>query len=222
MVWCVMSRWRSLLGVLALAAVIAGCQRDRDVDGVGDYRLERTTLADAAGFCTAQDELTWCHNNPSLAIGEHSASVDLYFRGDGDDAPLVEILLAMRVCDPAEVEYVFVQQLGDPDERSESALRWSGDKAEIFLQIEGGYGSCEINLVAPSERARVAELEAVARGESAGDDDEARSEARDDEAEGNEAESGRDEAGGDEARDEAEAGDAESSGDDDRREGESS
>lgn len=152
--------------VIALAAVAvasAACKRDREIDGVAGWSLERTTLADAQGICSPYGELTWCYRNPGLSLGEQRASVDLYFRGDDDDAPLVEILLAINACRPAEVEGVLSSQLGDPAMRRDSVLRWDGAYAITFAQLESKGGSCEINIVSPDDDDRIAELSAGAK-----------------------------------------------------------
>ena len=157
--------------VTALTMIAAGCTRDREIDGVAGYSLQRTTLADAPGICSVQDDLTWCHNNPGVSFGERPASVDLYFRGEEDDAPLVEILLGISACRPAEVEGVLMSQLGDPDVRHESILRWDGAYAVTIAQLAKDTRACEVNIVSPDDEERIAELmgEAVGAG-GAGDE----------------------------------------------------
>ncbi len=161
-------------GAVVVAAVTAltmiasgGCTRDREIDGVAGYSLERTTLADAPGICSAQDDLTWCHNNPGVSFGERPASVDLYFRGEEDDAPLVEILLGISACRPAEVEGVLMSQLGEPDVRRGSILRWDGAYAVTVAQLAKDTRACEVNIVSPDDEERIAELMSAAK--SAGD-----------------------------------------------------
>jgi hypothetical protein len=150
---------RAILAIATAAALTGvGCKRGQEIDGVADYSLARTVLAHAPGVCSPDGELTWCHSNPGIAFGSQRASVDLYFRGDHDDAPLVEILLAMNRCRPAEVEGILSHQLGDPDLRRGSLLRWNGAYAVIFAQLAAEGGGCQVHFVSPDDEARISAL----------------------------------------------------------------
>jgi hypothetical protein len=159
---------------LAVAVAIAGaaCKRGKEIDGVADYSLVRTVLADAPGVCSPDGELTWCHSNPAIAFGSQRATVDLYFRGDHDDAPLVEILLAMNRCRPGEVEGLLTSQLGEPAVRRGSLLRWNGAYAVTFAQLEADGGGCQVNIVSPDDEGRIAALsgDTPHAGDTSGDD----------------------------------------------------
>lgn len=149
-----------ILGCVAVALALSaqGCQREQPIDGVAGYSLVRTTLAEAPGVCTPDGELTWCHSNPGIAMGQQRATVDLYFRGHDADAPLVEILLAINRCRPAEIEGILSEQLGRPRDREAARLRWDGPYAVIFAQLETERGGCQINMVSPEDEERIAAL----------------------------------------------------------------
>lgn len=162
---------RGRAAALAMAAAVAwgaGCQRDPEFDGIDRYSLQELTLADAPGVCTPDDELTWCHTNPSVAIGDQAAAVDLYFRGDGDRAPLVEIVLTIRGCRGDDIARELTGELGDPDGERGSTLRWEGEYAVLFAQLDTGGAGCEINFVDPEDDERIGELRR-ASAEAAGD-----------------------------------------------------
>lgn len=155
------SRWVVLLWglAIAMASAASGCQKsERSIDGVGGWSLERTTLSDAEGVCSPQGDLTWCHSNPPITLGDQQASVDLYFRGEGDDAPLVEIVLSVNVCRVRAIEALLSGQLGEPDRRKGALRRWEQDHAVTFLQAEKGRRACEVNIVSPGDEKRIEEL----------------------------------------------------------------
>jgi hypothetical protein len=156
------------VAAVALAIASSACNRERGIDGVAGYSLVNTTLGDAKGVCSAEGEVTWCHSNPGISFGQQRASVDLYFRGEGDDAPLVEILLAINACRPAGVEGILSEQLGKPDERRGSVLRWNGVYAVTIAQLDVDRSGCEINIVSPSDEERIESL-LTAKARSGGD-----------------------------------------------------
>src|SRR5215210_1154464 len=96
-----------------LAAVTACKKKEGAVDGIGEWHIGKTTVAD--GFvCTPwENGLTFCSNQPPKNIGDHTASVDLYFRGHEETSPLVEILLAVQgSCNTESLDKWLTSKLG--------------------------------------------------------------------------------------------------------------
>lgn len=142
-----------LLGVASLA-----CEREApEIDGYGSFHIGRTTLADGY-VCTPDGDLTFCSNNPSPALAGHQTTTDLYFRGSADDAPLVEILVAVRACDESKVQAALREKLGAPTKAEGATRVWTQKSAIVVARLPAEPGVCEISFVAPDETERLRQL----------------------------------------------------------------
>ncbi len=149
----------NFLALVTIAAAAAGCKRaEPEIDGIGQYHLNKTQLKEGVVCRPIKDGLTYCSNNPQIVIAEQVAQVDLYFRGTEDTAPLVEILVAVNRCKPNQIETALNSQLGAPGKTLEGKLFWEGKAAVIIAQLPASDGVCEINFVAPTEKDQIAHL----------------------------------------------------------------
>jgi hypothetical protein len=151
--------------VLALLVAASGCDRpDPGFDGIGPWHIGKTTMKDAVRCDADKDEpdLHWCYLNSDLRIAEQQATIDLYFRGQGDGAPLVEILAGVSRCDEEALDRGLSSKLGPAPERHGSTFVWRQKTATIVARIPSERGECEIVFLAPSETARLGKL--IARG----------------------------------------------------------
>lgn len=152
-----------LLVLATLAASLplaAGCKKERgDIDGIGEYQLGVTTVADGA-VCTPREKYTWCSHNAGVAIGGQAATVDLYFDGHEETSTAVEILLTVSRCQEAPLREALVKELGDPGETVGARAVWRGKKAVVVAQLPAERGTCEINFLHPDETERIAKLTA--------------------------------------------------------------
>jgi hypothetical protein len=150
---------------LAIALVVlAGCSRpDSGFDGIGPWHVGKTTMKDAVRCdppSTDEPDLHWCYLNPELTFAEHRATVDLYFRGQGDGAPLVEILVGMASCRTENLDRALTSRLGPAPERSGTTYVWTQPAAIIVARMPSAPGECELVFLAPGEAKRLAALRA--------------------------------------------------------------
>ncbi len=148
------------VAVLALSVVFAaGCSRKpKEIDGIGDWHLGLTQKKDGY-VCTPQsDGITFCSQQPQMGIADQVADILLYFRGNEETSPLVEIIVSIDRCRPEGVVMAFEKQLGPPHERAANLHMWFGKLATIIAQLPTSDGRCEINFVDPADAKRIAEL----------------------------------------------------------------
>ena len=146
------------LAALVVALAALACSRPKkEIDGYGLFHLGTSTIADGYA-CAPSGELTYCSNNPSPPLAGHKTTTDLYFRGAEKSAPLVEILVGVNACRPDDVAADLVETLGEPSESGQTYLLWRQESAIIVARLPVEPGVCEVSFVAPTERARLAEL----------------------------------------------------------------
>jgi hypothetical protein len=147
------------IGLLLLAS---GCkERTQEYNGVGPYMLKKTTLADGqVNFrCQPSDpRITWCFGGPEVKLGDQPAAVTLYFAGSTPEAPLVEIALAVRACNPESAEKALVAALGPPTESAEKQLFWRKKAMFVSVKLRKEGTSCDVSFVDPADQGRLDEL----------------------------------------------------------------
>lgn len=160
----------SVLSVATLALALTACKKKPDYAGIGPWQLGKTTLKDNQGFCQEDGKLQWCHNQPPLELGGQSAHVDLYFRGEGPQARLVEILLDIRPCDHGQLKAYLDDALGGSEGANEAGdkVYWKNDHAFIAAKLPAEPNRCEVSFVEPDDTKRIADL----KGETAAAADE--------------------------------------------------
>jgi|GEM_PF-5194814 len=150
---------RAFFATLAVLAV-AGCgSSSKDYNGIGQWVLLETELAEAEGACTP-GEITFCSHADSVNLGGQAATVNLYFKGSAPTDKLVEIELAARSCDPTQVANALAGFLGPPDARGDKRLFWQGKRAFVSGKLPGRAGRCTVNFVTPEDQKRIDELRA--------------------------------------------------------------
>lgn len=152
---------RILLAVVAAAAAAAGgCKKkEAPIDGIGPWHIGRTVKSQGTVCRPIQDGLTYCSQNPDMSIAEHRATVDLYFRGTEDSAPLTEILLALGPCDAQAVDRWLTSKLGVASAQRGRALVWPGKAATVAALLPARDGICEVHFLEPTDEKRLAQLE---------------------------------------------------------------
>jgi hypothetical protein len=160
----------AVFGVCVLG-LFAGCREDPGFDGVGPWHVGRTKVSEAVRCDPDESEpdMRWCYLNPDLSFAEMKATVDLYFRGAGDEAPLAEILLGIDRCDLERLDKALASKLGPAPERHGTTFVWRQPQAVIVARMpSGGTGAtseCELSFLMKSEERRVAQL--IAKGTAA-------------------------------------------------------
>ena len=141
-----------LILALILVSAVGGCERKRgEIHGVGPYVLGKTKLGEISGACSPDRSQTWCTSLSAVKVGEQSASVDLYFGGHGDNAVLVEVLLAIRACNAESAQSALTHELGKPTEVLDDRLVWTGKFAVIVARLKAEPTVCEVSFVHPLE-----------------------------------------------------------------------
>ena len=147
-------KWLVLtLMVLGLTFSSTSCKRKRaKINGIGEWVIGKTTLASSQCLSAKDGELSWCTNNHGVGIGHQTATVDLYFRGHQDNAPLIEIHLAIRGCQVEQARAALVEILEEPHVSVDLTLFWDETKAVVVARLPARHGLCLIHFVAPTEK----------------------------------------------------------------------
>ena len=151
---------------ITAAVVLASCSKKAGpIDGIGEWHIGKTKVKEGTICQPQKGDLTWCSHQPEMTIAEHRASVDLYFRGQGDDAVLVEILLAMsQPCNTEALDKWLTSKLGTSSGTRGKALIWTTKAATIAALLPAKDGECRIHFLDPKDEARLAELEKESGG----------------------------------------------------------
>jgi hypothetical protein len=157
---------RSLaLAVLVATAALSCSKKEGPIDGIGGWHIGKTKVTEGTICQPQQNDLIWCSHQPELTIAEHRASVDLYFRGKGDDAVLVEILVAMsQPCNTEALDRWLTNKLGAASGTRGKALVWNGKASTIAALLPAKDGECRIHFLDPADQARLGELEKESGG----------------------------------------------------------
>jgi hypothetical protein len=159
---------RAVAILLAALAAVSCNKKAGPIDGIGEWHLGKSKVTEGTICQPQKGDLVWCSHQVELTIAEHRASVDLYFRGKGDDAVLVEILLAMsQPCNTEALDKWLTSKLGSSNGTRGRALVWTGEKATIAALLPARDGECRIHFLDPKDAARLAELEKESVGGAA-------------------------------------------------------
>jgi hypothetical protein len=156
----------SLLLAFTAAVSLPSCsKKEGPIDGIGDWHIGKTKVKEGIVCQPQQGDLTWCSHQPELTIAEHRATVDLYFRGTGEDAVLVEILLAIgQPCNTEALDRWLTSKLGAASGTRGKALVWNSKAATIAALLPAKDGECRIHFLDPKDEKRLAELEKESGG----------------------------------------------------------
>jgi hypothetical protein len=149
------------LWLVAAVLVFAGCKKkEAPIDGIGPWHIGRSVKSEGTICRPIEDGVTYCSHNPELVIAEQRATVDLYFRGTQDSAPLTEILLALGACDAEAVDRWLTSRLGTAAAQRGRALVWTGAAATVAALLPARDGVCEVHFLEPTDEKRLARLAA--------------------------------------------------------------
>jgi hypothetical protein len=153
------------LAVLAALAAVSCNKKAGPIDGIGEWHIGKSKVTEGTVCQPQKGDLVWCSHQVEMTIAEHRASVDLYFRGKGDDAVLVEILLAMsQPCNTEALDKWLTSKLGGSSGTRGRALVWNLEKTTIAALLPAKDGECRIHFLDPKDAARLGELEKESGG----------------------------------------------------------
>jgi len=150
----------ALLAALTALAALSACEKkEPPIDGIGPWHIGRSVKSEGTICQPLEDGVTYCSHNPPMSIADHRATVDLYFRGHQDSAPLGEILLALGSCDVQAVDRWLTSKLGVAPAQRGRAPVWPGPKATVVALLPAQDGVCEVHFLEPNDEKRLAQLE---------------------------------------------------------------
>ncbi len=156
-------RWLAVLFWCGLS--VSGCKRNQSIDGLESWRFGQTTAKDGVA-CSRRDQYTFCSQNGSLKVAGFTGQVNLFFKGHGDDAPLIEIEIEFLRCQPKAILQELVKKLGTQVEQvTPQAVLWPGQKAMILARMPAEDGICLIHFVIPDDKQRLDALRAEAKAD---------------------------------------------------------
>lgn len=150
------------LGTFLVALVsLTSCRREAPVNGIGGFEIGKTQLGQLSGRCipASEEPLMYCPGIASVALGNQSANIDLYFGDQRTDSTLVEILLDVSSCRHEELDAFLVSKLGEPIRRTGKRVFWSNEYVHVSAALPAEALRCEVNFVAASDRKRIEGLE---------------------------------------------------------------
>jgi hypothetical protein len=156
---------RAALAVLVISLTIACSRPEPGFDGIGPWHVGKTTMKDAVRCDppgAAEPDLHWCYLNPEQTLAGQRATVDLYFRGTGDAAPLAEVLVAVGRCKVEALDRFLASKLGPAPESHGQTFVWKQPTATIVARLPSAPNECQIHFLAPGETRRLAALTGAA------------------------------------------------------------
>lgn len=160
------------MGIAVVAALLvagaAGCkQAEGAIDGIGPWKLSKTTLAKQLGRCDFDHDPVWCYGQPPIKLGGHLADVNLYFASKEPEAKLLEILVDVRACKAGDFAVWLQQNLGDPQSQGPKRMYWENKHAFIAAKVPAESARCELSVVSPTDQARIDKLTAPPENKAA-------------------------------------------------------
>tara|TARA_R110002073_G_scaffold336577_1_gene535922 strand:+ start:5862 stop:6536 length:675 start_codon:yes stop_codon:yes gene_type:complete len=150
------------LGLLATSCLLLfGCSSgEGELVGFGKYKLGKTTPGDSyvMGRCDPKGSNTFCFMNRSPSIAGHKTQTDLYFRGHGDDAPLIEIQVGVWDCKVGPVSQDLHKKLGEPTEAADKRALWTLKKMSVVALLPMDSNLCMVHFLETSDTKRIDSL----------------------------------------------------------------
>lgn len=157
---------RAAIVVAVAVAALGGCKKEKQIAGIEQWHVNRTTRADATGRCLPEKlsdgrDGAYCFGQKPIGIRGMRADIDLFFASMEPDAKLVEIQLKVGGCDEEKLTAWLQTNLGDPFER-QGASRVAWKNAHLFaigyLPLADEPGRCLVRIVPRREENRFAAL----------------------------------------------------------------
>ena len=150
------------LGLLATSCLLLlGCSSgEGELVGFGKYKLGKTTPGDdyVMGRCDPKGSNTFCFMNRSPSIAGHKTQTDLYFRGHGEDAPLIEIQVGVWDCKVGPVSQDLHKKLGEPTEAADKRALWALKKMTVVALLPQDSNLCMVHFLENSDTKRIDSL----------------------------------------------------------------
>lgn len=150
----------------AAALVVAACKSPKpEYDGLGVWKVTRTTLKDATGHCDPTDlpdgrKGSYCFMQQPLDIAGSTADVDLYFAGTDPNSQLIEEQLKLHGC-REEPTLAFLSKLfGTPLATKGAKVFWQNHYVFVAAIAPSEPAQCLIRIFPLSEKSEIAKVQA--------------------------------------------------------------
>jgi len=110
------------------------------------------------GKCRDEGSNTFCFLNRSPSIAGHKTQTDLYFRGHGDDAPLIEISVGVWNCQVGPVRTDLQKKLGEPTKVANTRAIWALKKMTVIALLPKDDELCMVHFLDTSDTKRIDSL----------------------------------------------------------------
>jgi hypothetical protein len=149
----------------AVALVVVACKAEPDeYDGIGIWKVTKTTLSQATGRCSPTDlpdgrKGSYCFGQTPLRIAGSPAEIDLYFDGTEPGSRLIEEQLKVRGCREEAVLQFLRKLFGTPVGTKGPKVFWKNRFAFIAAIAPSDPGQCLIRIFPLSETAEIAKVQ---------------------------------------------------------------
>ena len=151
--------------VVALLALMVACKPEPDeYDGLGRWKVTKTTLSQADGRCIPTDlpdgrKGSYCIGQTPLKIAGSPAEIDLYFDGTEPTSRLIEEQLKVRGCREEQVLQFMRKLFGTPSGTKGPKVFWKNRFAFVAAIAPSDPGQCLIRIFPLSETAEIAKVQ---------------------------------------------------------------
>jgi len=149
---------------LLCAVIAAGCASPApEYDGIGVWKVTRTTLKDATGRCEPTDlpdgrKGSYCFGQSPLKLAGAPTEIDLYFDGVEPTSKLIEEQLKVRGC-REEPTLAFLRKLfGTPFGTKGAKVFWQNRFVFVAAIAPSDPGQCLIRVFPLSEIAEIQKI----------------------------------------------------------------
>ncbi len=156
-----------LLIALCVTALAAGCgKKNEDPNGVGPWQFGRSKLADAeaAGRCLPiEGGQMHCIGLSAMQIGGQVGDTQAYFGSAEKSAPLMEITIIIKACEPQAVAADLSTRIGPATSQSKDGKQQFWKMSTMFVRAlvpDVATGECQVNFVSLKDTQRIADVEA--------------------------------------------------------------
>lgn len=149
------------LAAVAVVAVAACTSPPPEYDGIGTWKVTRTTLKDATGRCDPTDlpdgrKGSYCFGQTPIKLAGAATEIDLYFDGTAPESKLIEEQLKVRGC-REEPTLAFLRKVfGTPLETKGAKVFWQNRYVFVVAIAPSDPGQCLIRVFPLSETAEIA------------------------------------------------------------------
>jgi hypothetical protein len=149
--------------VLGVLGVVACASPPPEYDGIGIWKVSKTTLKDATGRCEPTDlpdgrKGSFCFGQTPIKLAGAMTEIDLYFDGTEPTSKLIEEQLKVRGC-REEQTLAFLRRLfGQPSDTKGAKVFWQNRYVFVVATAPSEPAQCLIRLFPLSEKSEIEKM----------------------------------------------------------------